>query len=883
MRTCWSPPQNQRRAIESREILRISFRAEMERFFSKGLLGGNATPLALRCYTTQAARQSILTSQRRSPKNAKSGTERHEISYWSKLITRLSNKADYSGVMSCFRSMVNLDHGGMLILDQAKPLLHKITAASTNNDEWTTELIQTAEKLRETHGFNWPNIYSDIVRHYLHNGRGDLAFFWHLKLSPKFPPSANTVKGILVDFVEDISPGIQSALKAIYVFSPERKLYDVLIPQLYGAGKSKLARQWRKTCLLYNDLPSSAITRPFLRFLATYHPGVPLDERERQLAELSRQGSNSTNPRANNTDQSSSYTDGFIAKWFASSWTSVEFAINLVSQLGVQSIGSRSLQALALRQPDSADLLARLKQLRHLQIGIPSNAYSSAISYFVKERDDESIAAIVNCDIHPDEFDDAETRNMILQAAIRTGDHQKQRLLENINLALGSSTVGPNAQDASVFSFAGPRTQSGVPEEAAHVLPESEPRIPQAAAITVLRSILDRISVHNKRILFAQDLQDHVDLAITATFRMARSRVAIPTQFWRRLLQVIGRSDRSGDLEKVCLALAALYKPNETGLIAIHGTDIPGAKWSFCDEYHPYSSYWSPGVTADKDMTNLQILEKANIAQEMKPNPEAYTERQQHIGRDSDAFFKLFNDRRTDLEPGKVPGVASIRTVDNELGKLLGHWNENGMRVSKTYRQRIRDTSPKNVIVRSHFGYTLSEREYIPSDLPFSHRQHPLQKIFDSTMQRRIIRWGFDHAVKKRPVRVTIHTLDRGDSFDVASGVRTLAMLRDEGVLVDIHLVRSSVVSRIAVSQIPGRRVHYARDTTARSMAYLVSMMNIAWGSKLFESAAELNRKVEARKIQVWGRYSKMYQQREAQQRKGLFSAEKRARESLEW
>lgn len=893
------------------------------------------TPVSRQCFSSSRQLQHPRSARTLSiPQTIRSDDQPDEetvetMIQWKDSMARLRRDADHDGVMASLRAIRN-KNDRFLTSEAAQPILFDILDSAITNQKWTAEIIQIAEHLRDQHNFEWPELYHRLIEHHLHEGRGDLAVFWHLNLSPKFPPTEVTVRNLLIKFIENPSEDVQSALRSIYSFSPGRNLYDVVLPQLYAAGKSNLARKWRKTFKLHKDNPKSARCRPFLRYLASYYPSIQLSAEERRWADLEPL-STTTSDTDPAPPESRPYSDSIIARWFASSWTSVEFAINFIAQIGIPAIGPRSLQALALREATASDLFARLKELDAAGIGIPTNTYGIAIAQFARERDDESLTAILNCDIHPDEFDDSETRALLLNAAKRTGNSAQQYLLERVERILQTLESTPARMLAETILPA-----QGVPKD----ITTTEP-VSQQAAMAVLQSIFGRILMHNKRILLKQHTQDHVDLAIAAMFRMTRSNFAIPTKYWAHLLEILGRSGRLQDLEAISLQLVKLYTSNKRGLVLIHGTDVPRSSFRYADgsedsakafdehiEEPPLSGAQlevdlpvSPKAAGDvyeqtmnseggeaastDDYNNLfaardtpsrmpsvdhkqeslrrlqQVFTKTSKSNDGHEAPQAESKdvsSSTNISSSTagevtsaDDFYALFSTRRHEHGTVKKSRKSRQEIATERLNALMAS-DDPMQSTGKQASKRIAGPQPQELMIRSYYGYPLAEREYIPADLPFSHRQHPLQKVFNSTMQRRIIRWSFDQLMRAKSAQVNKYTLLRGESWDFASGVRMLALLRDQGVLIDQDLLCASIVSRIAVSQIPGRLQHSSRDTTAQSMEYLLRSMELAWGDKLFESAVELNDRVEVSKVQTWDRYSRLFEKRERRKRKDIYN-----------
>ena len=95
--------------------------------------------------------------------------------------------------------------------------------------------------------------------------------------------------------------------------------------------------------------------------------------------------------------------------------------------------------------------------------------------------------------------------------------------------------------------------------------------------------------------------------------------------------------------------------------------------------------------------------------------------------------------------------------------------------------------------------------------------------------------------------------------FDVACGVHLLALLRDQGVLIDMQVLRATVISRIALGQVPGRRKDRSRDVNEMSLENLKRLVDEAWGAEIMPSLPDIKRELERQKPKLWSRYPKLF------------------------
>ncbi|KAM0438921.1 hypothetical protein ACHAPT_001682 [Fusarium lateritium] len=696
---------------------------------------------------------------------------------------------------------------------RAEFLRDNILKAALTNADRMEELFAFAQQLRDEYDFDWPELYMKVVHFYLSQSDFDAASRWHLKLMPVFRPDLDSFGALLTSFVIDFSPEIQRTLTRMYVLSPYRELYDYVVPALFDSGQSHPARVWRKRFILFNDHPTSSKSKPFLDFASRYFPTMRLTREELRL--LGQDGSNegaladSTTSGDSQSDQPKGiYSDKFTARWFASSWTSAEFAINLMHKLGLRTIGPLSLQSVALREDDARGVLDRLTQLQKLRIAIAPNVYCKALVSFAKRGDDDLLRDLLHCDIHPDEFNDPETRQMLLAASARQQDWGRERLLQEVEgletWASHQTTTHSkelNQHLRAVLARKGLHSVRMVLDQ----MDTSNVSMEQGNSTELLRRVFKDIWYHpktSKQKVYGYQGDPQLDRAINLALRVARHDVAIPIRYWQILLYNLGRLGRFSELEELSYEICELYNPEYGGLIPVHSRDMP------------------PKLGT--------ILNKESEKMELWPGPSL-------------------------AEPGK--------------GKQ-GHFPEEFWRAEIGITQEeLEDQSDKTKSdEKTHDSWSKRNDKAddvfcIPADLPFTNRQHPVQKIFDTSLQRAILRWGFDKTLAQEPTRPSLLKVKQAGAqdFDLAYGVRLLALLRDRGVFVDKQIVRSAIVNRIAVAHLPGRARARARDDRELSPSNMKRLVDEAWGSEILPGIAQLSTEIENQKPKLWKNYSRLF------------------------
>ncbi|KAF5984464.1 pentatricopeptide repeat domain-containing protein [Fusarium coicis] len=720
------------------------------------------------------------------------------IYFWECHILSSRQDRGDQGTWETLLELRDRDQSHLLTKTGASFLRDNILEAALTNSDRMEELFKVAGQLLETHDFNWPELYVKVVHFYLAHADYENALAWHFKLMPLFRPELGSFGALLASCAIDFTPKLQSTLTKIYVFSPYRELYDYVVPALFESGQSHAARVWRKRFNLFNDHPKSPKSMPFLDFFSRYFSAIQLTKEE--LAVLNGDTSIGDGVRTNVQKDtqletnSSFFSDRFTARWFASSWTSPEFAINLMHKIGLRTISYHSLQSIALREDDARGVADRLIQLRKLGIGIRSGAYCDAIISFAERGEDELLRTLLHCDIHPEEFGNPETRSILLASSAQKQDWGLERLLQEVEGV--AATPGPS-KDSIIYkdlnkhlSMALSMKRFAKVRNVVDKMESLDVSMERENSKALLNHVFEDIGYHPKL-----NRPQLLDRAIHLSLRVARHGVAVPVRYWQILLYNLGRLGRFNDLEGLSYGICEIYRPEPGGLIPVHRQDQPPNPNIKAEELDSESGTWSEYYSfADGKKKRSHFKEE---------------------------FWR-----------------AEIGPCQNETNPKQKHHRRSKNRNDLNHELRI------------------------PADLPFTNRQHPIQKIFDASLQRSIIRWGFDQTLAQRPIPPSLVNVKPAGiaDFDLACGVRLLAVLRDKGVYVDPQIVRSTVIYRLAVAQLPMRPRARERDDRELSPANMKQLVEGAWGSQILPSEAQLASEIEKQKPKLWKSYPRLFE-----------------------
>lgn len=515
---------------------------------------------------------------------------RGDLALWSCLLDYQTRIHGVQGPRKVWRAI----WGRKSIYDIESPLApvfwQTILDAAIRSDDpkFLQDVYIYSEWMHETHQVKWPHLYSTIMTHLLKSHQHHLALQWHLRLSPTFYPGLEEFAEILKRFATEPKFYRTFTLQSLYIMSPNRQLYDKLVPYLYTRGQSAFAIAWRDVCLQYDDVPlSPVLVRPFLRYLKGYFPKRSLHPKEAAAISLDHTFAEDEGEKAPDLDREftnrvdgatfgisvKNYNDELGAKWFASSWISLDTAIAGVATLGIEQIGPLSLQSIALRESTSEGVSKRINQLQENGITVVPSNYLRILQYFVKIQDDELLFDLLQSDFHPDVFDDPLVLAQALESTMASDDWRTYRLLLTARVIILRQTARETANSILHTYFLNLDQQGlfrvlddmrimniGIDRE-------------QAAAIFELLGF--KVRVHR----FKPDSIEMTGFYLRICLRLVSMEIPVPVACWKQIVTSLGKQGCLDDMESLCLELASLFTSSppssRPGFMPVHLDDIP--------------------------------------------------------------------------------------------------------------------------------------------------------------------------------------------------------------------------------------------------------------------------------------------------------------------
>ncbi|KAI1648605.1 uncharacterized protein F4817DRAFT_333440 [Daldinia loculata] len=510
---------------------------------------------------------------------------RNDLALWSALLDYQKRVNGDLGVWGVWKGL----WGRKSLYDVQSPLAPAFwqtmleAAVKSRENKFLTSVWIYSEWMYEMHGVKWPQLYSTVLSHFLRTHQHHQALQWQLRLTPNFYPGANEFASIIKQFANDQELYRTPILESLYIMNPDHQLYDILVPYLYDLGASRLAAQWRRTCIRHDDLPLAHVSaRPFLRFLQGYFPQAPLHPEESivvdnlnfqskedaEKIEISREFMNRVHGGTFGISVKN-YNDRLGAKWLASSWVSLNTAISTISALGISEIGPLSLQSIALREGTSKGVLKRIEQLREHGISVIDSNYFRLVLYLAKVNDDELLLDLLHSDLHPDVFDDAELQSHLVVSTANSEDWRTHRLMLATRLAVMDKSTRQTA-NALAHTYILHKDRAGLSK----LLDDMK-----AMEITLDSNqtslIFDNLISEAKSTFLPED---SLYFYLPICRQLAAMEIPVPICCWRKILFCLTRQSRVDDLEKLSIELADMFtsfQSSRPGFVPVHPEDIP--------------------------------------------------------------------------------------------------------------------------------------------------------------------------------------------------------------------------------------------------------------------------------------------------------------------
>lgn len=348
---------------------------------------------------------------------------------WLELIDFRKRHDGIKGAVAMYKEIFRRDLRMPIQGPVAHQLWDLLIRAGFQSSELLEEIVAYAKRLKCSTTRFWPKLYFAIVSGVLKNSRY-AAHSWHLKLRDDFPPSLADYQRI---FKLSLHWGRSTHFRRLYKNAPLIGMYKTVIQPLCELQMYPEALKWHEVLYDAGDFPATPTDiKPLLDHLIYTGNGPRFETIMRQLVEANSVVTESAeNLVRMDTDISREimsrqlgevhgvtpkhFSDSFCARLFATQLFSVDTIINGLQMIGAEAIGPLSLREIAVRNNcDPGAVCHHLDGLKAAGISLGNSVYCELLRRLAFENKSEILKSVVNCDLHPDTFADADLQERLL-------------------------------------------------------------------------------------------------------------------------------------------------------------------------------------------------------------------------------------------------------------------------------------------------------------------------------------------------------------------------------------------------------------------------------------------------------------------------------------
>lgn len=465
------------------------------------------------------------------------------------------------------------------------------TEGATANYLWSTfvqmglhhgmlaSVVDYAIRLQHKTGSHWRELYSTIIRFKISRDQFR-TYEWHSKLYKRFPPTAEEFM-LLFDLVHQQAGRSASKmlkLQGIYKDLPSFKLYENIITRLYKNEDFEAAASWHNILIMKKDVPAElSLYRPLFRHMVLYgdrkllgymvdrmvEARIPVPTFIKHTLPVSPASQEVIDQRLAEAHgiKPKMIGDEFCARLIATVWFSIGAVIKLLCILGVDTLGSTSLREIVVRaDSDPNAVVASINQLEAAGIALGRTTYCSLVKRLAVEGNDRLLENIIQCDLHPETFDDKSLQERLLEDYYRKGD---QLQIDRTLAILTANTKGAHSEASIIWNV--------------HFRLQLKQKDIKAVNRTLELMYASRITVEQESSSYVASLFTHRTLSKRPHFiydipvitniwqNILRSGGVVPAIAWIEILRRLGMRGQLDEYEKLALWLAKYYSCSPGG------------------------------------------------------------------------------------------------------------------------------------------------------------------------------------------------------------------------------------------------------------------------------------------------------------------------------
>ncbi|EGE05694.1 hypothetical protein TEQG_04702 [Trichophyton equinum CBS 127.97] len=473
----------------------------------------------------------------------------HSLSIGSKLVDNPHNAQDFSlwrelvlyrqrhygdtGVIDIWKGLTERCSGIRLPTEgKDADFLWETFVSIGLKHEWILKELQShAESIWKEKGLRWKYFYECVVGSFVKAGNQPKALLWHQALKHTH---LDNPEGILCVFKTAMSTGEGlDIFRRLCQLSDGHRIYSFVVPILCKHKSVGLALAMHYFLMRRGDFPSSIEdVLPLIQHVQKYsNPqqqshfltgliksgtlpvGTSIDSFSSHSSQICSATSNTTGT------QSPMVKDDLGARLFATKTFTFDLILGGLKMFGVGAIGPLTLQQMALKAVDIAELQHQISQLKEIGISTGNSVFAKAVDYFIARKDHQALHDLIHSDQHPDALESLETQESLFH-------HFSMRLISEILEKMKADHISPSKKTIKWMIW--------------NILPSRR---------MGTRPILDRPA------------RDAV-LRLFGIFQyVIKYGGYIPPESWEAGLKQLIISNRWSELERLCLWLAETYSP----------------------------------------------------------------------------------------------------------------------------------------------------------------------------------------------------------------------------------------------------------------------------------------------------------------------------------
>lgn len=442
------------------------------------------------------------------------------------------------------------------------------------NNLWK-DVVPYARRLQAETGRSWQPFYAKNLLHSLKSAP-QYAAKWHGRLREKFKPSSADMKDIFKKTVS--SESTLEVFRRMYIEFKIRDMYSTVIPQLCNEEKYNRAVEWHHLMMMKKDRPPNAnVAEPLVRHLARYGETYQLLCVTTSMTEAGVPVTTSTNGSLESTKATTreilnrqlgnlhnispeGFSDEFCGRLFATPAFSTRALVKGLHMLGVDRIGPISLRELVLREFVSRKRSSHrpisqcLDELREAGVSIDESTFCTVVSNLAVQGDERLLEEVVNCDMHPDVFEDEKLQESLLSMYYAQGDYQQaDRTLAILTAKCKSGNLQSTRLNLLLRSALKRQDLTNI-HRLLDLMQEKMVSVSAKSVQALQRGLLSRREVSKPPASVAE-----LPNVIAVYQRILRTGGYLDISHWGEILRRLGMTGSLIDLEKVSLWLAQWY------------------------------------------------------------------------------------------------------------------------------------------------------------------------------------------------------------------------------------------------------------------------------------------------------------------------------------